>query len=83
MQALLRFRRVRQTPPEFLVIKDESPNAIFIEKSMLMRIKTGSFLEFIYRPSDFYISEHQEGKEMLLKYFERLRNFINASRLVE
>lgn len=55
MQSLMRFCRVRQSPPEFLAIKEEQANAILIEKSMLMRIKTGSLLEFDYRPSIFFI----------------------------
>ena len=55
MQSLMRFCRVRQSPPEFLAIKEEQANAILIEKSMLMRIRTGSLLEFDYRPSVFLI----------------------------
>ena len=63
----MRFRRVKQSPVEFLVIS-EHQSSIFIEKSMLMRITSGIMLEIVYRPSIFFTQEQSHGRNSMHQY---------------
>jgi hypothetical protein len=43
MQHYMRFKRIQQSPAEFIIVEEEQ-STVFIEKSILMRIKTGLLL---------------------------------------